>query len=247
MSKVEAGITPEQVSNTGKTILIADNFTPDRRKANGILKHFGFESFEAGTWNHLIDMSRDNQVGLIVVDPTNMVDQENVGKLGKPYIITKYLKGDLHDRDIHNETESRIVALNQGADYFLPKPLEPVLFATLVNSSLAREAAPTILKGQNEMTIDLENRRLMFGSSKVKLGRVEWKFIEILARSASGVVSQEELLLRILGEESVQDNYYCLVQISMIRKKMEDVSPGFSQVLKTVPWRGYVLEAHKSA
>jgi DNA-binding response OmpR family regulator len=109
-------------------------------------------------------------------------------------------------------------------------------------SQEAREAPtcpPAEAKIQIEgLTIDLKSRRAFVDNADMHLTRTEFALLATLARNGDAVLTHDELLARVWGEEYRGSSHYLHVYLGRIRKKMSDK---YSPLLETVAGMGYLL------
>lgn len=131
--------------------------------------------------------------------------------------------------------------LEVGADDYLRKPFS---FSVLVARcrALARRGPalmPTELR-VGELVIDPRRRTARLAQSPVALTPREFALLELLARNAGQVLSKEQILKEVWGDESAHDPNVVEVYVSYLRRKL-DTTPTTAMV-DTVRGRGYVLE-----
>ena len=149
-------------------------------------------------------------------------------------ILMLTARGDLTDR---------VVGLEIGADDYVPKPFEPRELLARLRALIRRR------KGGSE-----PGRILRFGSFEVDLGAREarqrgerraltgsqFNLLAALAESAGRVLSREQLLEKVGGDESEAFDRAIDVQISRLRGAIED-DPRHPRHVLTVRGIGYVL------
>jgi two-component system KDP operon response regulator KdpE len=128
---------------------------------------------------------------------------------------------------VRSSDADKIAALDLGADDYLTKPFSTgELLARL--RALLRRATPTggsvneIVSG--ELFIDLARRTVALRGEQIKLTRIEFDILALLAKNAGRVVTSSMLLEQVWGPEYVRDTQTLRVHISHLRKKIE--TPG---------------------
>lgn len=137
----------------------------------------------------------------------------------------------------------RIVGLELGADDYLPKPFNPRellarIRAVLRRSSPGAPAAGRLVAGHLE--IDLDARTATVSGRRVTLTHYEFELLALLARSAGRVLSREQLLDALKGQEHEPFDRSIDVHISRLRAKIED-NPREPRYIRTVRGAGYLL------
>ena len=122
--------------------------------------------------------------------------------------------------------EDKVRGLDLGADDYITKPFSPNELAARVKAALRRSvmsnevAEPTVQVG--ELLIDFASNRVMLGQSEVFLSDTEYRLLSYLARNAGRIVTRDQILERIWGEEYVGEDHLLHVTIGRLRLKLED-------------------------
>jgi DNA-binding response OmpR family regulator len=137
----------------------------------------------------------------------------------------------------------RIVGLELGADDYLPKPFNPRELLARIRAVLRRGAAtgssrPRFRSGGLE--IDFDARSASLDGKPVVLTSYEYQLLVTLAKAAGRVLSREQLLDDLKGEEYESFDRSIDVHISKLRSKLEP-NPREPRYIKTVRGVGYVL------
>ena len=136
--------------------------------------------------------------------------------------------------------DDRIKGLEKGADDYLVKPFHfPELLAR-VRAILRRKGEPrhTILRSE-DLVIDPNTLKGYFKDLAIGFTVKEFSIVEYLMRNAGRIVSQEELLEHVWGEDSNYLTQSIKVHINNIRKKLRVA--GAKDIVSTVKGRGYML------
>lgn len=143
------------------------------------------------------------------------------------------------------EAANRIEGLEAGADDYLVKPFEPKELLLRINAILRRvpqarpeAAAPKVLH-LGGVRYDMDRGELWRGESLVRLTATEAALMRLFA-NAPGVAVSREKLVGDLGREDVAQERAVDVQITRLRRKIED-DPKSPRYLQTVRGEGYML------
>jgi DNA-binding response OmpR family regulator len=154
---------------------------------------------------------------------------------GRTPIIMLTAKGDDADK---------IVGLDMGADDYLAKPFNPRELLARIRAILRRATAPA--PGSERrlrvrgIEIDLEAREVVAGGRRVSLTSYEFELLALLARTAGRVLSREQILDALKGQDYESFDRSIDVHISKLRAKLEQ-NPKEPRLIKTVRGVGYVL------
>ena len=141
------------------------------------------------------------------------------------------------------EDVDRIVGLELGADDYLAKPFNPRELLARIRAILRRATAPAqerrVLRVRG-LEIDLDAREVMAGGRRVSLTSYEFELLLLLARAAGRVLSREQILDALKGQDYESFDRSIDVHISKLRAKLER-NPKEPRLIKTVRGAGYVL------
>ena len=122
-----------------------------------------------------------------------------------------------------DEDKGKVAALDAGADDYVTKPfntdeLLARLRAALRRSSKTEEAA--VVHAKN-LVVDLATRRVTVGGRDVKLSKIEYDLLRLLARHAGKVLTHRQILQEVWGPGHENDTHYLRVYIAHLREKLE--------------------------
>ncbi len=146
-----------------------------------------------------------------------------------------------------HETDDKVEALDSGADDFVTKPFEMEELMARVRAAVRRTTAgepPLVVTGAG-VRIDVTERRADRGGEVVRLTPTEWHLVEVLARRAGHLVSQQELLHEVWGPGYGRESHYLRVYLAQLRRKLEP-DPANPVLFLTDPGQGYRLVAQRS-
>ena len=147
-----------------------------------------------------------------------------------------------------HETDDKVEALDSGADDFVTKPFEMEELMARVRAAVRRTTAgepPLVVTGAG-VRIDVTERRADRGGEVVRLTPTEWHLVEVLARRAGHLVSQQELLHEVWGPGYGRESHYLRVYLAQLRRKLEP-DPANPVLFLTDPGQGYRLVAQRPA
>ncbi len=139
----------------------------------------------------------------------------------------------------------KIVGLELGADDYLAKPFNPRELLARIRAVLRRAAAPASGPSRRPfrsggLTIDFDARAVAVDGRRLSLTHYEFELLAVLARAAGHVLSREQLLDALKGEEYEAFDRSIDVHVSKLRSKIEP-NPKEPRYVKTVRGVGYVL------
>lgn len=138
-----------------------------------------------------------------------------------------------------DSVEDRVKGLEMGADDYLPKPFEFKELRARVRALLRRERIhrSSVIRIA-DLEIDTLARRVTVAGRDISLTAREYVLLETLAAYEGQMFSQERILSRVWGDETLTANTV-EVYISTLRKKID--SGREQKLIQTVRGFGYTL------
>ncbi len=124
---------------------------------------------------------------------------------------------------VQDDEKGKVAALDAGADDYVTKPfntdeLLARLRVALRRSGKTGEAAVVHVKN---LVVDLASRRVTVGGREVKLSKIEYDLLRLLARHAGKVLTHRQILQEVWGPGHEHDTHYLRVYIAHLREKLE--------------------------
>ncbi len=142
------------------------------------------------------------------------------------------------------EETDKIIGLSVGADDYLTKPFSPRELVARIKAILRRgratdfEHAPLLFR---RLKIDPTARQTWKDEQLVELTPIEFDLLLTLARNRGRVLSREQLIESVWGNNFYGDERVADVHIGRIRKKIED-DPANPTLVVTARGAGYRFE-----
>jgi two-component system alkaline phosphatase synthesis response regulator PhoP len=125
------------------------------------------------------------------------------------------------------EEIDRVVGLELGADDYVTKPFSVRELMARIKAVLRRSqsdenqrTASTILRGPNDLQLDLETRSACIGNISLNLTRLEFDLLEHLLSNAGRVLTRERLLEQAWGYDFAGDMRAVDSAIKRLRAKL---------------------------
>jgi DNA-binding response OmpR family regulator len=139
------------------------------------------------------------------------------------------------------EDVDKIVGLELGADDYLAKPFNPRELLARIRAVLRRGAdAPRAVFSAGALAIDFEAREVTLDGKRVVLTHHEFELLAALARAGGRVLSRDQLMDALRGQEHEAFDRSIDVHGSKLRAKLEK-DPRAPRYIKTVRGVGYAL------
>ncbi len=136
-----------------------------------------------------------------------------------------------------------VMAMNAGADDFIPKPFDLNVLIAKVQALLRRSydfavGAPAIQ--HRGAFLNTEDQSLSYDSQKLELSKNEYRILLCLMENKGKVVSREKLMERLWATELFVDENTLTVNINRLRKKL--TAMGLNDFITTKFGVGYIVE-----
>jgi DNA-binding response OmpR family regulator len=137
------------------------------------------------------------------------------------------------------EEVDRVVGLSIGADDYLVKPFSPRELVARIKALLRRPRAGSTVPGPAGLTVDPQRHLVAVDDQPVSLTVIEFDLLATLARDPGTVVTREQLLDRVWGQDFVGDDHLIDVHIAKLRGKLGDdpAQPRFVETVRGVGFR----------
>ncbi|OGO40193.1 MAG: hypothetical protein A2Z04_08685 [Chloroflexi bacterium RBG_16_57_9] len=126
-----------------------------------------------------------------------------------------------------DEEADKIRGFTYGVDDYVTKPFSFAELTARVGAILHRVKQATPAKSPDvvvagDLTIELENRRVLRDGQPVDLTPTEFRLLAVLVENVGRVLSHEQLLTQVWGYEYAGDTGYVKRYIWYLRRKLED-------------------------
>jgi two-component system KDP operon response regulator KdpE len=140
-------------------------------------------------------------------------------------------------------SDEKVEALDAGADDYVTKPFGMDELLARLRAAVRRvlPAEEGAVIETSSFTVDLAAKKVSRHGADVRLTPTEWHVLEVLARNAGRLVSQQQLLREVWGPPYENETGYLRVYLAQLRRKLED-DPSRPRHLITEPGMGYRFE-----
>jgi len=124
------------------------------------------------------------------------------------------------------EEEDKVRGLGLGADDYVTKPFSPRELSSRIKAVLRRTEMPspvekTIIKIDDELSIDFNRREAIVRGERVKLRPTEYRLLYHLVNNAGWLMTHETLLSKVWGYAYRDDTQLLRVYVTYLRQKIE--------------------------
>lgn len=209
-------------------------------EANLLTKEKEYEVFTASDGEEALETFSANPVDLILLDVLlprmdGFAVCQRIRQFSNVPIIMLTAKG---------EEQDRVRGLDVGADDYLVKPFSVMELLARVRAVLRR--AQVTEPGQDRffthgnLRIDFARAEVWLGEQAVNLSATEYRLLLQFTHNIGKVLSTEELLTGVWGQEYRDDKEILWVTIARLRQKVED-DPHVPKHIATRSGLGYLM------
>ena len=225
-------------------ILICDDESDIVNALKIYLAPEGYRLFEAFNGKQALDIVRENDIHLILLDVMmpvmdGITATSRIRELSNAPIILLTAK---------SETEDKVLGLNVGADDYITKPFVPVEVLARVRSQLRRYAklgSRPEAAGENitvgGISLDDRTKSVVVEGENVALTPTEYAILRLLMKNPGKVYSTKNLYEAVWQEAALGSEGAVAVHIRHLREKIE-INPSEPRYLKVVWGQGYKIE-----
>ena len=221
-----------------KQILIAEDETPIATFLEKKLRENGFMAATAKDGHEAIQMALSHTFDLLILD---------LGLPGKDGVeVMEELRGQGEPIPIiiltaRDEVIDKVTGLEGGANDYMTKPFSfEELLARIrlrLREHQEREPKSAMIRRAGNIELDLHTRMVKVGDCIVQLSNQEFIFLDTFVRHPNQVLSRDELLNYVWGQDYDPSSNIVDVYVGYLRKKFG------SDLIETIRGVGYRLRA----
>jgi two-component system, OmpR family, KDP operon response regulator KdpE len=224
------------------SILIVDDDPKIRKLLNANLAKRNYAVQEAVNGEQAIASMQQNVPDLVILD---LVMPGMSGNEVCVWIREQGLAIPIIVLSAYDEEELKVKALDAGADDYVTKPFKVEEFLARMRAVMRRAGAsdfsPTEAAIKIEgLTIDIRSRRGFVDETDMHLTPTEFALLAILVKNRDAVITHDELLAKVWGDEYRGSSHYLHVYLGRIRRKLGDK---YGSLLETIAATGYLFHS----
>jgi len=205
-----------------KKILVVDDEPRYQHLLEANLQTEGYDVFTAGDGLEAIEKFTANPSDLVLLDVMmprldGFATCQRIRQFSSVPIIILTAKG---------EEQDRVKGLDMGADDYLVKPFSISEMLARVRAVLRRaqplESNQDRFFSHGNLRIDQARAEVWKGEQQVYLSATEYRLLLQFSHHVGSVVTPEDLLTSVWGEEYISDKEILWVTIARLRQKVEE-------------------------
>ena len=216
-------------------ILVVDDDPGIRESLSRELRAAGFATVLASDGREGLDQAKSRAPDLILTDLAMPVSS------GFDLIsaVRAYSRTPIIVLSVRGGDPDKIRALDLGADDYVTKPFSVAELLARIRAQLRRSGAPSppVLSFE-DLTVDLERRRVVQGGREIKLTPTEFALLELLATNAGKPMLLDQIIARVWKSAPATTADTVRVHMSALRRKLEP-DPANPRYIVNEPWVGY--------
>lgn len=135
-----------------------------------------------------------------------------------------------------------VMAMNMGADDFIPKPFDLTVLCAKVQALIRRTysfGASSQLLERGGAILNLADATLNVQGQKVELTKNEFRILQLLMENGGSIVSRDTIMHRLWESDAFIDDNTLTVNMTRLRRKLTDA--GLSDFIVTKKNAGYMI------
>jgi len=205
--------------NEKPLVLIVDDEPQIRRLLTVSLEANGYRVLPAASGQEGLVLAAQHQPALVILDLglPDLSGQEVLRRLREwsrtPVIVLS----------VRDDEKGKVAALDAGADDYVTKPFNTDELLARLRVALrhaVRQEGAAVVQAKN-LVIDLATRRVTASGREIKLSKIEYDLLRLLARHAGKVLTHRQILREVWGPGHEENTHYLRVYIAHLREKIE--------------------------
>jgi two-component system alkaline phosphatase synthesis response regulator PhoP len=224
-------------------ILVVDDEPAIRKMIGPYLKDKGFDPVLAGNGDEALRLLNENNPDMVILD----VKMPGMNGFEVCRLIREFSNVPIMMVTAMGNDEDVMYGLECGADDYITKPFNVNVLLARIQAVLRRSSTwdnndePEY--NYEGLTIDFVGHHVSVNEQEVDLTATENRLISYLAVNANRIVTSDQILENVWGEEYVGEHNMLQVHVARLRHKLQDDAKNPRFVL-TKPGIGYTM--HKS-
>jgi DNA-binding response OmpR family regulator len=224
-------------------ILVVDDDPSIRKFVRANLEARNYQVLLAADGEEAIQIIEETLPDLILLDiMMPKLDGFEVCRLLREWSTIPIVMLTAKDREA-----DKVKFLDAGADDYLTKPFSLKELLARIKAVLRRVSVPDeIIKmprySNDNLEVDFLRNRVFLSGDEISLTKIEYKILSYLVMNAGRVISSDQILAKVWGDEYLGESHIVQVNINRLRKSLNDT--GYqSKYIETRQGIGYLVKS----
>jgi two-component system KDP operon response regulator KdpE len=222
-------------------ILVVDDEIQIRRLLRVSLTAHHYDVLEAVSGAEASEALASENPDLMILD-LGLPDEDGFAVIRK---LREWSKLPVIVLSVRSQEKDKILALDLGANDYVDKPFNMgellARIRAVLRQKIQSEGVDPVFQC-GELRIDFVKRLVVLEAQEIKLTPKEYELLRVLAVKAGRVLTHQQLLREVWGEEFRDDTQYLRVYVRQLRQKIEK-NPAVPFYILTEPGVGYRMRA----
>lgn len=229
----------ERSGATGPLILVVDDERHIVQVVRMNLEVEGFRIITASSGTDALRRVREDMPDLVLLD-VRMPEMDGFETLR---LLREISDVPVIMLTVRSDEQDIVHGLELGADDYVTKPFRTRELSSRIRAVLRRgrglpSPETALIKIDDYLSLDTNNREAIVGGKRVKLRPTEYRLLYHLIENAGWVVPHETLLAKAWGYEYREEVHYLRLYITYLRQKIEP-DPAHPRYILTERGVGY--------
>lgn len=222
------------------SVLVVDDDIRILRMMQHMLRLEGYHVLAASSGEAALNVFDEETPGLILLDimmpgMDGYTVCRRIREFSRIPIIMVTAKGN---------DEEKVEGLNAGADDYVTKPFSAKELVARVKTVLRRttlwDEHPEPTFSSNDLVVDFAHHRVTLRDQELSVTATEYRLLSYLVCNAGRVLTPDQILEKVWGEEYYGEYHLLRVNIARLRQKLED-APEKPRFIATRTGIGYMF------
>ena len=222
-------------------LLVVDDEPQIRRLVQTGLAGYGFEVLTAANDVAALALVRSREPDLVILDIALGSGPDGIEVCRR---IRQSSQVPIIMLSIREDEDSKVKALDAGADDYLTKPfgmeeLRARVQAVLRRAALSPASDPEARIRVGAVEIDLARHTVAVAGEEVHFTPTEFELLRLLASHPGRILTHEAILKQVWGLEYADETHYVRTYVNQIRKKLRENPAANVRYILNEPGLGY--------
>ena len=221
-------------------VLVVDDDVRILRMMQMILEAEGYRVVRASNGEATLDVFYEENPNLVLMD----IMMPGMDGFTVCWRIREFSQVPIIMVTVKASDEEKVRGLDAGADDYITKPFSAIEMTARVRAVLRRtksrdeHRAPTFQSG--ELVADFASHKVILAGEEIVLTPNEYKILAYLAQNAGRILTPEQILKKVWGEEYADETHLLHATMTRLRQKLDDNARN-PKYISTRPGIGYTM------